>query len=100
MAWKGTGWGTPQDRHDLHEDFLRAAAWANGQQRPLYLGEFGVSEQADEEARASWTRAVAREAEQLSFSWSYWQFSSNFGAYDIATESWDQQMLRALMDRN
>jgi endoglucanase len=100
MAWKGTGWGTPQDRNDLHEDFLRAAAWANGHQRPLYLGEFGVSEQAGEEARASWTRAVAREAEQQSFSWSYWQFSSNFGVYDGARKSWNQKMLRALIDRN
>ena len=30
-------------------------------------GEFGVSEEADGEARALWTRAVAREAEQLCF---------------------------------
>lgn len=100
MAWKGTGWGTPQDRNDLHEDFAKVAAWAHRYQRPIYLGEFGVSEQADGEARASWARAVAREAEQLSFSWSYWQFGSNFGVYDTVTESWNQEMLRALMDRN
>ena len=100
MAWKGTGWGTPQDRDDLHEDFAKVAAWANRYQRPIYLGEFGVSEQADGEARASWAHAVAREAEQLSFSWSYWQFGSNFGVYDTVTESWNREMLRALMDRN
>ena len=52
MAWKGTGWGTPQDRNDLHEDFAKAAAWANQYRRPLYLGEFGVSEGADGETRA------------------------------------------------
>jgi endoglucanase len=100
MAWKGTGWGTPQDRNDLHEDFANAAAWADQNHRPLYLGEFGVSEGADGETRASWTRAVAREAEQLGFSWAYWQFCSNFNAYDTVKENWNQQMLKALMDRN
>ena len=32
--------------------------------------------------RALWTRAVAREAEKWGFSWSYWEFCSEFGAYD------------------
>jgi endoglucanase len=96
MEWKGTGWGTPQERDELHENFAKAAAWASENQRPLYLGEFGVSEQADMVARASWARAVAREAEHLGFSWSYFQFCSNFGAYDKTTESWNPQLLEAL----
>jgi endoglucanase len=100
MAWKGTGWGTQEDRDELHEDFAKAAAWATRFQRPLYLGEFGVSEAADPRARASWARAVAREAEQQGFSWAYWQFVSNFGVYNTVKESWDPQMLQALMDKD
>jgi endoglucanase len=84
----------------LHEDFAKAAAWATRFQRPLYLGEFGVSEAADSRARASWARAVAREAEQLGFSWAYWQFISNFGVYNTVKENWDPQMLQALMDKD
>jgi endoglucanase len=99
MAWKGTGWGTPEERAELHESFQRAAAWARENQRPVYVGEFGVSEEANAEARALWAGAVAREAERLGFSWSYWQFCSSFGAYDRASETWIPQLLQALMDK-
>jgi endoglucanase len=97
MAWKGTGWGTAEERAELRESFERAAAWAKENRRPLYLGEFGVSEEANGQARALWAGAVAREAERLGFSWAYWQFSSNFGAYDRTTGTWIPQLLQALM---
>ena len=99
-AWKGTSWGTAQERDELRENFEKAAAWARQYQRPLYLGEFGSSENADIEARVLWTRAVAREAEKLDFSWSYWQFCSSFGAYDTRTGAWNRPLLQALLDRN
>jgi len=96
MEWKGTGWGTPQERDELRENFAKAAAWATENQRPLYLGEFGVSEQAEAVLRASWARAVVQEAAHLGFSWSYFQFCSNFGAYDKTKEIWNPQLLQAL----
>jgi endoglucanase len=98
-AWKGTMWGTAQEHDELRENFERAAAWGRQYQRPLYLGEFGSSENADTAARVAWTRAVAREAKKLDFSWSYWQFCSNFGVYDPTTHSWNQPLLQALLDR-
>jgi endoglucanase len=99
--WRGTRWtGTPQQREELRNDFERAAAWSQQNHRPLYLGEFGTFREANMDDRALWTRAVAREAEKWGFSWSYWEFCSEFGAYDSATQRWRRPLLNALLDKN
>jgi len=98
-AWKGTKWGSRRDHDVLRHDFDFAAAWAREHRRPLYLGEFGASENADLESRVSWTSAAAREAERLGFSWSYWQLCASFAVYDCATRQWNQAMLQALVGK-
>jgi endoglucanase len=99
--WRGTRWtGSQREREELRNDFERAAAWSQQNKRPLYLGEFGAYREADMEDRALWTRAVAREAEKWDFSWSYWEFCSEFGAYDPAAERWRRPLLNALLDRD
>jgi endoglucanase len=89
------GWG----REELRNDFEHAATWSKQNHRPLYLGEFGAYREANMEDRALWTRAVAREAEKWGFSWSYWEFCSEFGAYDAAARQWRQPLLNALLDK-
>jgi len=96
-AWRGTKWGSAEDRDVLRHDFDFAASWAREHRRPLYLGEFGASENADLESRVAWTSAVAREAERLGFSWSYWQLCTSFAVYNPATHKWNQPMLQALL---
>jgi endoglucanase len=97
-AWKGTTWtGTAAEKEALVNDFRAAAVWARQNQRPLYLGEFGAYEAADLDSRVRWTAAVAREAEKHGFSWAYWDFSADFGAYDAETRSWRQALLQALI---
>jgi hypothetical protein len=64
----------------------------------LYLGEFGAYREANMDDRALWTRAVAREAEKWGFSWSYWEFCSEFGAYDLAARRWRPPLLNALLN--
>ena len=98
-AWRGTKWGSPQDRDELHGSFERAAAWARQNERPIYLGEFGAIGQAEMRSRVLWTEAVTREAEKMNFSWSYWEFCSKFGAYDRTAGMWREPLLRALLDR-
>lgn len=97
--WRGTKWGTDQERDNLRKDFEKAAIWARQSERPIYLGEFGAYQQADMELRALWTHAVASEAEKRGFSWSYWEFCSGFGAYDPVANIWRQPLLRALLDK-
>jgi endoglucanase len=98
-SWKGTTWGTQEEREELREDFKKTASWARRHGRPIYLGEFGTIDQAGMEWRALWTRAVAREAEQMGFSWSYWEFCSRFGAYDPEADAWRQPLLQALLNK-
>ncbi len=98
-AWQGTLWGTAQERDSLREDFEKAAAWGRQHDRPLYLGEFGATRNADMNARILWTQAVVSAAERAGFSWSYWLLYQSFGIYDPATGRWDQRLLRTLTAR-
>ncbi len=98
QAWKGTKWsGTDAEREAIRRDFEKAAAWGKEHDRPLFLGEFGTYSGADSESRALWTFAVAREAESLGMSWSYWEFGAGFGAYDRTANAWREPILRALI---
>jgi endoglucanase len=99
--WRGTRWtGTSQEREELRNDFERAAVWSQQNRRPLYLGEFGAYREANMDDRALWTRAVAREAEKWGFSWSYWEFCSEFGAFDAAARQWRRPLLNALVGKD
>jgi endoglucanase len=96
--WKGTIWGgTADERQVVKRDFDEAAAWAEANRRPLYLGEFGAYSAADIESRVRWTAAVVQEAERHGFSWAYWEFGSGFGAYDLKAQAWREDLLNALI---
>lgn len=96
--WKGRTWaGTESEQAAIRSQLEQAAAWATAHDRPVFLGEFGAYQQADLESRARWTRFVAREAERLGFSWSYWEFGAGFGAYDPNAETWRAALKSALL---
>jgi endoglucanase len=96
--WKGRTWtGSDTEKEAIQKSLGRAAAWAKKHDRPIFLGEFGAFGEADMESRARWTRFVAREAEQLGFSWAYWEFCSGFGAYDARTDRWREPLKAALL---
>jgi endoglucanase len=98
-GWLGTKWGTEQDKSDLRNDFEKIASWGRQNARPIYMGEFGSIDKAEMESRALWTSAVAREAEKLGFSWSYWEFCDSFGVYDRKANAWRLPLLKALLDK-
>ena len=94
--WLGTGWGSDEDRARVRADLEGAAAWAREQGVALFLGEFGAVEHADMAARADWTTLVRTEAERLGMSWAYWDFATDFGAYDLAASRWRTPLAEAL----
>jgi endoglucanase len=99
-GWLGTTWeGTSNQKSLLSFDFQIASQWADENDRPIYLGEFGAYEKADIESRAIWTDAVARTAEKYGFSWSYWEFCAGFGIYDPDTETWNEPLVDALIPK-
>ncbi len=71
--------GASRDKVNVDFDLDRAEAWAQANNRPVWMGEFGVYSKADMASREKWTHYVAREAERRGISWSYWEFGAGFG---------------------
>jgi endoglucanase len=92
--WLGTRWGSGEERARVRRDLESAAAWAHP--RPLFLGEFGTLETAALADRAAWTKLVRAEAERLGLDWAYWDFATDFGAFDRTTDAWREPLKAAL----
>jgi endoglucanase len=95
--WLGTPWGTDAERARVRAELEGAAAWARKQGRALFLGEFGVNDKVGMDRRAAWTALVRTEAERLGMSWAYWDFSTDFGAFDAGASAWHEPLRRALL---
>jgi endoglucanase len=95
--WLGTTWGDDADRRAVRDDLTRAASWASDHGRRLFIGEFGSYEQAAMAARGQWTRFVRLEAERLGLSWCYWDFGTDFGAFDPGRNLWREALRDALL---
>jgi len=95
----GVSWGSPADRSRLRGDFAKVAAWSKANRRPILLGEFGAYDRSGTPMllRTAYTEAVAREAEAWGFGWAYWQFDSDFVAWDMAMGDWVAPIKDALI---
>ncbi len=93
----GVTWGSPADLARLDEDFTGVQRWAEQHRRPILLGEFGAYDKGDMDSRARYTAAVARAAEGRSWAWAYWQFDSDFIAYDLKHDQWVRPIWKALI---
>lgn len=92
-----TDWGTPAEKVVVESDLQVIAQWAKAQRRPVYLGEFGVYEAAPMAARARYAGFLARAAESLGWPWAYWQFDHDFALFDMDTQTFVPEILRALI---
>jgi endoglucanase len=96
----GIKWtATPDEKEEIKSKLKVASDWSLKNDRPIFLGEFGAYDKGDMDSRARYTAFVARTAEKLGFSWAYWQFDSDFIAYNIDKECWVEPILDALMNR-
>jgi len=93
-AWLGTKWmGSEEEKRAIKKDFDEAAQWAEKNNRPIFIGEFGTYYKADMDSRIRWTKYVSDEAINHGFSFAYWEFSFNMGLYDRETKSWRKPLL-------
>ena len=100
-AWLGTTWtGTEKQRQDIISHLEQAIQWANENQLPLFMGEFGAYGKADMASRAKWTAFVRSEAEKRGISWAYWEFCAGFGVYDSTQGKWRRELLNSLIPEN
>ncbi len=74
-----------------------ARAWAQRNNRPMFVGEFGAYSAGDFDSRVRWTTFVRSEAERMNLSWGYWEFGAGFGIYDRSTNQWRRPLLQALI---
>jgi endoglucanase len=94
----GVEWaGTTEERQAIVRDLENVQRWAKQQERPIFLGEFGAYDKADMASRARYTGFMARQAERLGWSWSYWQFDADFILYDVDRDRWVTPILNALI---
>ncbi|HEX9449076.1 MAG TPA: glycoside hydrolase family 5 protein [Dongiaceae bacterium] len=93
----GVTWGSPAEYQAITDHFDLVARWSKAQQRPIFLGEFGAYDKGAMTSRAAYTAAVARAAEAHGWPWAYWQFDSDFIAYDMKRQSWVEPILKALV---
>jgi endoglucanase len=94
----GVVWqGTPAERAAVAADLQKAQDWGQSHKRPIFLGEFGAYDKGEMASRVRYTECVARTAEHLGWSWAYWQFDSDFIAYDIPKAQWVEPIHRALI---
>ncbi len=87
------------EKQAVKKDFDLAQDWAISHNRPLTLGEFGAYEKADMPSRVRWTNYIARQAEARKWSWSYWQFDSDFIVYDLNKDEWVNSIKNALISK-
>lgn len=89
---------TPEQEQDLIDEFQFAADWGKKNNRPLYLGEFGVSDDADPVSAARWLRSAREQMERHQMSWAMWDMmGSNFGMYDKDKKEWIENRKKAVL---
>ena len=95
----GVKWGSAADLARLRKDFATVAAWSRVNRRPILLGEFGAYDGSGTPMplRSAYTDAVAREAERSGFGFTYWQFDSDFIAWDMTADEWVAPIKNALI---
>lgn len=88
-----TDWGSPDEVAQVWRDMARAAR----PDAPVFLGEFGATEDAPSAPRAAWVDTVRRAAEAHGLGWCYWAHRAGFGIIDPATNDWRPGMREALI---
>jgi endoglucanase len=104
MAWanradsRGIQWlGTEEEKQVIIEDFRTAQTWSEKNKRPLFLDEFGVSDSAEIDSRTRYLSFIVGTAEDLGWSWAYWQYDDDFIIYDIENDCWIEPVLNAII---
>ncbi len=90
---------TSEDEAKIGRDFDTVAAWSKANDRPVLLGEFGAYDGSGTPvaARARYALKVRSAAEAHGFPWAYWQFDSDFIAYDVDHDHWVEPIRQALI---
>lgn len=88
---------TDAERATITAEFQAVKEFAQKNNVPIHIGEFGAYSKADIDSRARWTTYLARWFEEQGYSWAYWEFSAGFGIYNPSTKQFIQPLVDALL---
>lgn len=88
---------TEAERETIHTEFQTVKEFAQKNNVPIHIGEFGAYSKADIDSRVRWTTYLARWFEEQGYSWAYWEFSAGFGIYNPSTKQFIQPLVNALL---
>jgi hypothetical protein len=93
----GTTWnGTTSQVNAMREDMNVLKQYSDLHNVPIYIGEFGVTDDAPNASRLRWVGQLKDFMEERGFSASYWKFCTNWGVYDHLLECYYTDMLQIL----
>jgi len=96
--WIGTTWlNTEAERQQVINDFAPLVRFEEENKVPVHIGEFGSIDIADDASREKWTTFISRYIESNGWSWAYWSYTTSMGFYDPATDTYNQQLINALL---
>lgn len=90
------GWGSREDKEELAAAIQTATAYRDKMERPVFLGEFGVYDEAAKRERVKWLEAVRIAHEEAEIPWCLWAYSNTFALYDNEKGRHDKAAVKAL----
>ena len=78
--------------------FKIVEAYIKASKRRVYMGEFGVADNADPKSREEWLRLVRKEAEKRKIGWALWDDGGKFRAMDIKRDAWTAPIRAGLFE--
>lgn len=92
----GVHWGSVQERRDVYSGLNWAKDFQTRTGLPIFVGEFGVIDKANQTERNHWMRAHRKAMEEYGFSWCAWDYAGAFKSFDIPNERWFDGIIPAL----
>ena len=88
-------WGTTLERAQMIHDFTVARDWADSNDVPILLGEFGVTRKAHRPSMVKWFELLCETADSLGFARASWctRGKDNYATYYGNHEYWDHHLL-------
>jgi endoglucanase len=98
MEWIGTKWtGTLEEQGEITYCLDMVAQWAIAHKRPVFMGEFGASNNADIESKAKFLAFYREQAEKRNFTWGVFSYNVGFSIFDKVANQWRSELLKALI---
>ncbi len=88
-------WGTTLERAQMIHDLTVARDWADTNDVPIFLGEFGVNRKAHRPSMVQWYELLCETADSFGFARASWctRDKENYATYYGNHEYWDHQLL-------